>query len=215
MSKVFLRAKRLFRRHQHEFNAQSSTSSRRKSSEEMEIATCSLIDSMRRGPIFSLGPDSATTGTINLGLQSAYTTYSQPERFTGTSKSVPETVASGSNFPGQTSLTSTKAAGQSKLDHCATIFSSGTHRAVDLVVDILTATYSKCFIYPEGQFKFPDIRPVRAFVNLDAQIARLTRVNLCLAFARQTATRGTNATACICIKTQVTILKTLSRILNN
>jgi hypothetical protein len=219
MSKFFRAVKSPFQKRQHRSHDRSSISSQRNSSEEMEVASNSLIDSMKENPAPSLEPGSAITDRIDLGFQSAVTTYLQFERSVVSSKSERETVVLGSDLPVQQVSSSTTAAGSAIFDHCATNRSSAIHPAVNLVADILSATYSKCFIYPEGEFEFPEIRPVRTLVKpscADRTSDQSLFAALCLAFARRTATRRTSATACICIRTRMAaMLKKRSKVDND
>jgi hypothetical protein len=144
----------------------------------MERASQSLIYSTTVTLTSSLPPDSLPAESTDLGSQSVYATYLQPEGFVVASNES-GTVISGFDLPVQSVSTSTAPARSTLFDHCATNRSSAINSALNLVADILSATYSKCLIYPRGDYKFPNIRPVRELSeNLPAQIVRLTRVYL-------------------------------------
>lgn len=179
MPRLFEGARRYLRRRRGEAKPQISSSTHRESFEmeiEMERASQSLIDSTLVTLTSSLPPDSLPAESTDLGSQSIFAAYLQPEGSLVASNKR-ETVTSGSELPVQSVSTSTGPARSTIFDHCATNRSSAIHPAVKLVADILSATYSKCLIYPKGEYKVPNIRPVRELSgNLPAQSVRLTRV---------------------------------------
>jgi hypothetical protein len=145
--------------------------------DEYQGAERSLMDSIYGNPASSLPPESTMTKTTNLQSHISTTACPQPGQSLVDLNSRSESVGTKFDLPVQSVSTSTGPARSTIFDHCATNRSSALNSALNLVADILSATYSKCLIYPKGEYKFPNIRPVRELSgNLPAQIERLTKV---------------------------------------
>jgi hypothetical protein len=145
--------------------------------DEYQKAERSLMDSIYRDPASSLVPESTMTKTTNLQSQIPTTACPQPGQSLVDLNSRSESVGTEFDLPVRSLSTLTGPASSTIFDHCATNRSSAINSALNLVADILSATYSKCLIYPKGEYKFPNNRPVRELLwNLPAQIVRLTRV---------------------------------------
>jgi hypothetical protein len=144
MPRLFEGARRYLRRRRGEAKPQTSSSTHRESFEmeiEMERASQSLIYSTTVTLTSSLPPDSLPAESTDLGSQSVFATYLQPEGSVVASNES-GTVISGSDLPVQSVSTSTGPARSTIFDHCATDRSYAINSAVDLVADILSATYS-------------------------------------------------------------------------
>jgi hypothetical protein len=179
MTRFLLNARSLLRRRSGQTGTRSSSDRSIGSLEtdEYQNAERSLMYSIYGDPASSLAPESTMTKTANLQSETSKTSCPQPGRSLVHVNSTSESVGTDLDLPVRSVSTSTGLARSTIFDHCATNRSSAIHPAVELVADILSATYSKCLIYTKGEYKFPNIRPVRELSeNLPAQIVPLTRL---------------------------------------
>jgi hypothetical protein len=179
MPRFLVNAISLLRRRRGETGTRSSSSRSIKSldTDDYQKAERSLMDSIYGNPASSLAPESKLTETTNLQSQISTTACPQPGQSLVDFNSRSESVVTDFDLPVRSLSTSTGPARSTIFDHCPTNRSSAINSALNLVADILSATYSKCLIYPKGEYKLPNIRHVRELSgNLPAQIVRLTRV---------------------------------------
>ena len=163
MPRFLVNARWLLRRRRGETGTRSSSDRSTESREtgEYQQAERSLMDSIYGDPASSLARESTMTKTTNLQSQISTTSCPQPGQSLVDLNSRSESVGTDFDLPVRSVSTSTGPARSTIFDHCATNRWYAINSAVDLVADILSATYSKCFVYADGQFKFPDIRSVR------------------------------------------------------
>ncbi|KAG7561847.1 hypothetical protein FFLO_02748 [Filobasidium floriforme] len=182
MPRFLISARWFLRRRSGKTGTQSSSDRSIESLEtgEYQQAELSLMHSIYGDPASSLAPKSTMTKTTDLQSHMSTTACPQPGQPLVNLNSRSESVGTEFDLPVRSLSTSTGPARSTIFDHCAANRSSAINSALNLVADTLSAIYSKCLIYPKGEYTFPNIRPVRELSgNLPAQITYSYEKNEC------------------------------------